>query len=362
MQFNRQLFPDLDLTRPIVISGPCSAETEEQVLTTARQLAEKGIRIFRAGIWKPRTRPGAFEGIGTKGLAWLKLVKEQTGMYTCTEVASTQHVYEAVKYGVDMLWIGARSTVNPFLMQEISDAVQGLDIPVLVKNPVNPDLELWVGAIERLYKAGSRKIGVVHRGFSSWDKQIYRNAPHWHIPIELRRRFPDLLMFCDPSHMGGKRELISPLSQQAMDLNYDGLFIETHYKPETALSDSGQQITPDVLQYILKTLVVRQGGKPDAEKLSAYRAEIDEYDDQLVELISKRMKVSKLIGHYKKENNIQVLQAARYNEIIEERVKQAAGLGIKSDCMQKILEAIHEESVRLQIEIMNMDNSKTSEK
>ena len=361
MQFNKQLFPDLDLTRPIVISGPCSAETQEQVLSTARQLCERGIRIFRAGIWKPRTRPGAFEGVGNKGLAWLKLVKEQTGMYTCTEVASAQHVYEAVKYGVDLLWIGARSTVNPFLMQEIADAVQGLDIPVLVKNPVNPDLELWVGAIERLYKAGIRKMGVIHRGFSSWDKQIYRNTPHWNIPIELRRRFPDLLMFCDPSHMGGKRELISPLSQHATDRNYDGLFIESHLKPDTAQSDAWQQITPDVLQYILKTLVVRQGGKPDEEKLSVYRAEIDEYDDELVELISKRMKVSRLIGIYKKENNIQVLQAARYNEIIEERIKQAASLGIKGDCMLKILESIHEESVRLQIEIMNMDNLNPSE-
>lgn len=355
MQFNKQLFPDLDLTRPIVISGPCSAETREQVLSTAKQLAERGVRIFRAGIWKPRTRPGAFEGIGTEGLSWLRMVKEQTGMYTCTEVASAQHVYEAVKYGVDLLWIGARSTVNPFLMQEIADAVQGLDIPVLVKNPVNPDLDLWIGALERLYKAGIRKMGVIHRGFSSWDKQIYRNVPHWNIPIELRRRFPDLLMFCDPSHMGGRRELIAPLSQQAMDLNYDGLFIETHAQPEAALSDACQQISPEVLKYILKTLVVRQGGKPDEEKLSVYRAEIDEYDDQLVELISKRMKVSRLIGEYKKENNIQVLQVDRYNEIIEERIKQAAGLGIMGDCMQKILEAIHEESVRLQIEIMSTE-------
>lgn len=353
MEFESILLPGLDNKRPLVISGPCSAETEEQVMTTAKLLADRGVKIFRAGIWKPRTRPGAFEGIGSEGLEWLKRVKAETGMYTATEVATAKHVQEALAAGVDILWVGARTTVNPFAVQEVADALVGTDIPVLIKNPVNPDLELWIGAIERLYRAGVRKLGVIHRGFSAADKKIYRNLPQWHIPIELRRRFPDLPMICDPSHIGGKRELIAPISQQAMDLNFDGLIIESHCDPDCAWSDKDQQITPDVLDYILNMLVIRDGEKQTTENLSELRKQIDELDDNLVELISKRMRVSREIGTFKKEHNMQVLQASRYSEILEGRIKQAVKFGIEGDCMQKILEAIHEESVRQQIEIIN---------
>lgn len=352
MNLKKQLFSDMDMTRPVVIAGPCSAESEEQIMTTARQLADIGVKIFRAGIWKPRTRPGSFEGIGAIGLPWLQRVKAETGMRVATEVASPLHVQEALKHDVDMFWIGARTTVNPFLMQEIADSLRGVDIPVLVKNPVNPDLELWIGAMERLYNAGIDRLGVIHRGFSSSDKKIYRNMPQWNIAIEVRRRFPDLLMICDPSHMGGKRELVSPLSQQAMDLNFDGLMIESHCQPEKAWSDASQQVTPEVLKYILKMLVVRQGGSP-TEQLSEYRAQIDELDDRLVEILGKRLGICRQIGEYKKENNMQVLQAVRYNEIMEDRVKLAKHLGIGEDCMEKILETIHEESVRQQMEIIN---------
>jgi chorismate mutase len=353
MKFESILLPGLSETRPWVIAGPCSAETEEQVMTTAKELADRGVQIFRAGIWKPRTRPGAFEGIGSEGLKWLQRVKQETGMYTATEVATAKHVAEAIKYGVDYLWIGARTTVNPFAVQEVADALAGSGKPVLVKNPVNPDLELWIGAIERLYQAGIRKLGVIHRGFSSSEKKIYRNMPQWHIPIEMRRRFPDLPMFCDPSHIGGKRELIAPIAQQAMDLNFDGLIIESHCDPDCAWSDKDQQVTPDILDYILNMLVIREGEKQTTENLSELRKQIDELDDQLVELLSKRMRVSREIGTFKKEHNMQVLQAARYSEILEGRINQAEKFGIDGDCMQKILEAIHEESVRQQIEVIN---------
>ena len=310
IKFNRELLPGLDPTRPIVISGPCSAETEEQVMTTARQLAGMGVKIFRAGIWKPRTRPGAFEGVGSEGLAWMKRVKRETGMFVATEVASAQHVYSALKAGIDLLWIGARTTVNPFLMQEIADSLQGVDVPVLIKNPVNPDLDLWTGAIERLAKSGLDKIGIIHRGFSAGDKSIYRNHPKWQVAIELHRRFPELPMFCDPSHMGGRRELIGPLSQQAMDLDFDGLFVETHCDPDKAWSDAAQQITPEVLKLILSTLVIRDAGRQHLSKLAEYRTSIDEYDDQLVELLGKRMEVCREIGVFKRDNNMQVQQAA----------------------------------------------------
>jgi chorismate mutase len=353
MEFESILLPGVDAKRPIVIAGPCSAETEEQVMTTAKQLADRGIKIFRAGIWKPRTRPGAFEGIGSEGLKWLQRVQKELGMYTATEVATAKHVAEAIKYGVDILWIGARTTTNPFAMQEIADALEGCDKPVLIKNPVNPDLELWIGAIERLYKAGIRKLGVIHRGFSSSDKKIYRNIPQWHIPIELRRRYPTLPMFCDPSHIGGKRELIAPISQQSMDLNFDGLIIESHCDPDCAWSDKDQQVTPDILDYILNLLVIREGETQTTENLSELRKQIDEMDDQLVEVLAKRMRISREIGTFKKEHNMQVLQATRYSEILEGRINQAIKFGIDGDCMQKILEAIHEESVRQQIEIIN---------
>ena len=353
MEFESILLPGIDAKRPWVIAGPCSAETEEQVMATAKQLHDRGIKMYRAGIWKPRTRPGAFEGIGSEGLKWLQRVQKEYGMYTATEVATAKHVSEAIKYNVDILWIGARTTVNPFAMQEIADALEGCDKPILIKNPVNPDLELWIGALERLYNAGIRKLGVIHRGFSSADKKIYRNLPQWHIPIEMRRRFPNLPIICDPSHIGGKRELIAPLSQQAMDLNYDGLIIESHCDPDCAWSDKEQQVTPAILDYILNMLVLREGETQTTESLSELRKQIDELDDHLVELLSKRMRVSREIGTFKKEHNMQVLQASRYSAILEGRIKQAEKFGIDGDCMQKILEAIHEESVRQQIEIIN---------
>lgn len=344
--------PGIDAKRPLVIAGPCSAETEEQVLATAKDLAAKGVKIFRAGIWKPRTKPGGFEGVGSDGLPWLKKVKEETGMYTATEVATERHVFEALKHGVDLLWIGARTSANPFAVQEIADALKGVDIPVLIKNPVNPDLELWIGAVERIYNAGIRRLGVIHRGFSSYDKKLYRNLPQWHIPIEIRRRLPNMTIICDPSHIGGKRELIAPLSQQAMDLGFDGLIIESHCNPDCAWSDKEQQVTPDVLDYILNMLVIRETTQT-TENLAELRKQIDELDEQLLELLSKRMRVSREIGQYKKEHNMPVLQTVRYDEILNKRVAQAVGLDMADDFMKTVLEAIHEESVRQQIEIMN---------
>ncbi|MDR2468978.1 MAG: 3-deoxy-7-phosphoheptulonate synthase, partial [Tannerella sp.] len=257
LQLESVLLPGISDRRPVMIAGPCSAETEEQTLEAARGLAAKGIRIFRAGIWKPRTKPGGFEGVGSVGLTWLQHVREQTGMYIATEVATRDHVFEALKAGIDLLWIGARSSANPFTVQDLADALKGTDIPVLVKNPVNPDLELWIGAIQRLHGAGIRRLGVIHRGFSSYDKKIYRNAPLWHIPIELHRRYPELPIFCDPSHIGGRRELIAPLCQQAMELSFNGLMVEAHCQPDDAWSDASQQVTPDVLDYILNLLVIR---------------------------------------------------------------------------------------------------------
>lgn len=269
-----------------VIAGPCSAETEEQVIETARQLAYKGCHIFRAGVWKPRTKPGGFEGNGEAALPWLKRVKEETGMLTSTEVATPEHVELALKYDIDILWVGARTSANPFAMQAIADSLQGVDIPVLVKNPVNPDLELWIGAMERINQAGVKRIAAIHRGFSSYDKKIYRNLPMWQIPIELRRRIPELPIFCDPSHIGGRRELIAPLCQQAMDLGFDGLIIECHCDPDKAWSDAKQQITPDILDYILGLLVIRDQSVT-TEGISALRKQIDDLDNQLMELLSK---------------------------------------------------------------------------
>ena len=344
--------PGVDVKRPLVIAGPCSAETEEQVMETATQLAAKGIRIFRAGIWKPRTKPGGFEGVGVEGLQWLKQVKQQTGMYVATEVATAKHVYESLKAGIDLLWIGARTSANPFAVQEIADALKGVDIPVLVKNPVNPDLELWIGALERINNAGLKRIGAIHRGFSSYDKKIYRNLPQWHIPIELRRRYPNLPLFCDPSHIGGKRELVAPLCQQAMDLNFDGLIVESHCDPDKAWSDAAQQVTPDVLDYILNMLVVRSETQ-STENLGQLRKQIDECDDTLIEVLAKRMRIAREIGVYKKEHNITVLQTDRYSEILEKRGRQGEQCGMDCEFMKKIFEAIHEESVRQQMEIIN---------
>ena len=344
--------PGIENKRPLVIAGPCSAETEDQVLETAKELAAQGIKIFRAGIWKPRTKPGGFEGVGSIGLPWLKRVKEETGMYVSTEVANQYHVFEALKYGVDILWIGARTAANPYSMQEIADALKGVDIPILIKNPVNPDLELWIGAVERIYNAGIRKIGVIHRGFSAYDKRIYRNLPQWHIPIELRRRFPNIPIICDPSHIGGKRDLIAPLSQQAMDLGFDGLIIESHCNPDCAWSDASQQVTPDVLAYILDMLIIRETSQ-STENLNELRRQIDELDNQLLDLLAKRMRISREIGLYKKEHDMPILQATRYDEILNKRVEQACNMDMDGEFMKTILAAIHEESIRQQMVIIN---------
>jgi chorismate mutase len=341
-----------DSDRPLIIAGPCSAETEEQVMQTAQQLVQKGCRIFRAGIWKPRTKPGGFEGNGEAALPWLSQVKKETGMLVSTEVATPEHVELALKYGVDVLWVGARTSANPFAMQALADAMKGLDVPVLVKNPVNPDLELWIGALERINQAGIKRLGAIHRGFSSYDKKIYRNLPMWQIPIELHRRIPDLPIICDPSHIGGSRELIAPLCQQAMDLGFDGLIVESHCEPDKAWSDAKQQVTPDVLDYILSLLVIRDE-KATTEGITMLRKQIDELDNQLMDLLAKRMRVCREIGQYKKEHNMTVLQTARYNEILEKRGAQGALCGMGAKFVKKIFEEVHEESVRQQIEILN---------
>ena len=352
LELNPLALTGIDDKRPTIIAGPCSAETEEQVMSTAHQLAKNGTRIFRAGIWKPRTKPGGFEGIGTEGLAWLKRVKEETGMLVTTEVATAKHVEECLNAGIDILWIGARTTANPFAVQEIADALKGVDIPVLVKNPVNPDLELWIGAMERINGAGVRRLGAIHRGFSTYDKKIYRNLPQWHIPIELRRRIPELPIFCDPSHIGGKRELVAPLCQQAMDLGFDGLIVESHCHPDGAWSDAAQQVTPDVLSYILSLLVIRDE-KHTTENLAQLRAQIDECDNQLIEVLAKRMRVCREIGTFKKEHGMTVLQTTRYNEILDKRGSQATLCGMSAELIKRVFEAIHEDSVRQQMEIIN---------
>lgn len=341
-----------DNERPFVIAGPCSAETEEQVMRTARELASKGCHNFRAGVWKPRTKPGGFEGHGEKALPWMKEVKEETGMLVATEVATPEHAELALKYGIDILWVGARTSANPFAMQALADSLRGIDVPVLVKNPVNPDLELWIGALERLNQAGVKRLGAIHRGFSTYDKKIYRNLPMWQIPIELHRRIPDLPIICDPSHIGGNRELVAPLCQQAMDLGFDGLIVESHCEPDKAWSDAKQQVTPDVLDYILSLLVIRSETHT-TEGISQLRRQIDEIDNQLMELLSKRMRVCREIGQYKKEHNMTVLQAARYTEILEKRGAQGALCGMSPRFVANVFENIHEESVRQQVEIIN---------
>ena len=345
-------FCGVDSKRPVVIAGPCSAETEEQVMETAMDLAKNGVRIFRAGIWKPRTKPGGFEGVGSVGLAWLQEVKKETGMLVATEVANKQHVKEALNAGVDVLWIGARTSANPFAMQEIADSLVGADVPVLVKNPVNPDLELWIGAMQRIYNAGIRQIGAIHRGFSAYGKHLYRNMPQWHIPIELRRRMPELTLICDPSHIGGKRELVAPLSQQAMDMGFDGLIVESHCDPDSAWSDKSQQVTPEVLNFILNMLVVRDTTQT-TESLTLLRQQIDQIDNDLLEALSKRMRISREIGQYKKEHSMPVVQTGRYDDILNSRAAAAEELGMNGDFMKTVYQAIHEESVRQQIEVLN---------
>ena len=342
-----------DKKRPFVIAGPCSAETEEQVMKTAHQLADKGCHIFRAGIWKPRTKPGGFEGHGEPALKWLQRVKEETGMLTATEVAKPEHVELALKYGIDILWIGARTTVNPFAVQEIADSLKGVsDVPVLVKNPVSPDLELWIGALLRINRAGVKQLGAIHRGFTSIDQRIYRNTPMWHIPIELHRRYPNLPIVCDPSHMGGRRDLIAPLCQQAMDMGFEGLLVESHCSPDEAWSDASQQVLPDVLDFIIDRLVIRDNAEM-TESLASLRKQIDEMDTALMDLLTKRMRVSREIAIYKKEHNMAVVQAVRYNEILDKRGAQGTLCGMNADFVRRVYEAIHEESVRQQMEIIN---------
>ena len=349
-------FKELNITdgnkRPLLISGPCSAESEEQVLSTALQLKSHGISIFRAGVWKPRTKPGCFEGHGEIALPWLQTVKAETGMKVATEVATPKHVEAALKAGIDIFWIGARTSANPFAVQAIADALDGTDIPVLIKNPINPDLELWIGAIERINRAGIQRLGVIHRGFSSYDHKIYRYQPMWQIPIELRRRIPDIPILCDPSHMGGKRELVAPLCQQAMDLGMDGLIIESHCNPDEAWSDASQQVTPDALAEIIRELIIRQETQ-STENIALLRRQIDDIDNQIIDIIAKRMRVCREIGQYKKEHDMTIVHAQRYSEIIEKREQQGDSLGVDKDFISNIFGLIHQESVRQQIEIIN---------
>ncbi len=303
------------------MAGPCSAETEEQVMKTAIPLAKMGIKIFRAGIWKPRTRPNAFEGVGSEGLKWLQTVKKETGMLVSTEVANVKHVYEALKFGVDIIWIGARTSANPFAVQDIADSLRGVNIPVMVKNPVNPDVDLWIGAIERINNAGIKQMAAIHRGFSTYDKTLYRNSPQWQLPIELRRRIPGLPIITDPSHICGNRDFLLDISQKAMDLNFDGLIIETHCNPDKALSDAKQQVTPEGLKNILDRLILRDSEVDDdlMLTLAELRDQIDKLDDKLINLLEERMKVSEKIGQYKKDNNITILQTKRWDDMLKNR-------------------------------------------
>ena len=350
--------------KPILITGPCSAETEEQVMKTAQMLAdnEVDVDLFRAGIWKPRTRPNNFEGIGFEGLSWLKQVKDTYGFKVTTEVANTQHVFEALKVGIDVLWLGARTTVNPFSVQEVADALKGVDIPVFIKNPINPDLQLWRGAIERIYQAGITKIGLVHRGFSKFGDTIYRNVPLWQIPIELKRNFPDMQIICDASHICGNREHLYEVSQTALDLNYDGVMLESHCDPANAWSDSKQQVTPyDLKEQILSRLKVRMTSTDDPtfkENIEDLRSQIDSIDKELIQMMGNRMKVAEKIGWYKKANNISILQQERWNEIIDKTMEQAKPLNLSHQFVSRLLKAVHQESINHQERIMLGQSSK----
>lgn len=345
-----------NMKKPLIIAGPCSAESEQQLFETAKALKNEGVEVLRAGIWKPRTRPNCFEGVGSEGLIWMKRAQRELGMKISTEVANVKHVYEALKAGVDMLWIGARTTANPFAMQEIADALKGTDIPVLVKNPVNPDVELWIGALERLNMAGLKKIGVIHRGFSSYTKAKYRNIPQWQIPIEIKRRFKDMLMICDPSHITGKREYIQEVSQQAMDLGFDGLIVESHICPEIALSDAAQQVTPTALQEIVSKLIIREVDSENVkykEGIDELRARIDQLDDELLDILANRMKVSERIGQYKKQNNITILQTGRWEKILEKVFSKGEQYGLDNEFIEKVFKAIHQASIDIQTGVMN---------
>ena len=347
-----------NLDHPLVIAGPCSAETEDQVVEIARQLKDSDVSVLRAGIWKPRTRPGNFEGVGALGLKWMQTAKAETGLLTTTEVANPAHVDLALEHDVDILWIGARTTVSPFIVQEIADALKGTDKTVLVKNPVNPDLSLWLGAVERLYTADIKNLGVIHRGFSAYEKTKYRNNPEWQIPIDLQNRFPDLPLILDPSHIAGRRDLIFDLCQTALDLNFDGIMVETHHDPDKAWSDAAQQITPATLIQIMKDLRIRKEISESEEfqsKLSNLRAQIDVADNQLIELLSRRMKISDEIGKVKKSQNVSVLQTKRWNEILGKMVLEGEQHGLSEEFILRLYKAIHQESINHQEKIMKQN-------
>lgn len=343
--------------RPLIISGPCSAETEEQVLQTATRLAATGkVDILRAGIWKPRTKPGLFEGIGVIGLPWLLQAKKITGLPVTIEVATAKHVQEALQHDVDMLWIGARTTVNPFSVQEVAEALRGVDIPVLIKNPINPDLELWSGGIERLQKVGIKQIGMIHRGFSSYGNTEFRNAPMWHLPIEMKRRYPGMLLICDPSHICGNRILLQSVAQKSIDLDFGGLMIETHIDPDNAWSDAKQQITPEILLEMLNTLVWRNENSTEQEFITALtmlREQINQMDDELLSLLGQRMKIADKIGEYKKANKITILQTNRWNEILERAFQNGELSGLSKEFIIKYFDAVHLESINHQNKVMN---------
>ncbi len=352
----RTWLDDLGLDHPLVIAGPCSAETEEQVLKIAHELKDTDVNYYRAGIWKPRTRPGNFEGVGALGLKWLQKVKEETGLKTATEVANRAHVELALEHDIDLLWIGARSTVSPFIMQEIADALEGTDKVVLVKNPINPDLSLWLGGIERLYTAGIKKLGAIHRGFSTYEKTKYRNIPEWQLAIEFQNKFPDLPLISDPSHITGNREMIFDVSQTALDLNFDGLMIETHFDPDNAWSDAAQQVTPGKLVQIMRDLKIRKEDDSEAaytKELSNLRAQIDVIDSQLIESLGKRMKISDSIGKLKKEKNVAVLQSNRWNQILGAMILEGESKGLSEEFVLRMFKAIHQESINHQEKILN---------
>ena len=356
----RTWLDDFKLSHPLVLAGPCSAETEEQVLKIAHELKDSDVSIFRAGIWKPRTRPGGFEGVGEIGLKWLQKAKAETGLLMAVEVANAQHVQLALEHDIDVLWIGARTTVNPFAVQEIADALKDTDKIVLVKNPVNPDLALWLGGVERLYNAGIEKLGVIHRGFSTYEKSKYRNIPEWQIAIELQSKFPDLPLICDPSHITGKRDMILEVSQQALDLNYDGLMIETHTDPENAWSDAAQQVTPDALKRIFVDLRIRKitdEADDYNQKLGVLRTQIDEIDSKLLEILGKRMRLADKIGGLKKEKNVAVLQNQRWNEILGKMVLEGEEKGLSEEFILKMFKAIHQESIAHQEKVINPSKS-----
>jgi len=345
----------MNLDHPLVIAGPCSAETEEQVLKIAHELKDTDVNYFRAGIWKPRTKPGMFEGVGALGLKWLQKVKKETGLKTATEVANKAHVELALEHDVDLLWIGARSTVSPFIIQEIADALEGTDKIVLVKNPVNPDLALWLGAVERLANANIKNLGVIHRGFSTYEKTKYRNIPEWQIAIELQQKFPNLPIINDPSHITGKRDMIFDVSQTALDLNFDGLMIETHFDPDNAWSDAAQQVTPTTLVQIMKDLKIRKESSAETDynvELNTLRAQIDVIDNQLIDMLSKRMKVADAIGEIKKSQNVAVLQSNRWNEILGKMILEGESKGLSEEFVLKMFKAIHQESINHQEKIL----------